>query len=92
MQPNRLPTNFGDPTSVLHTTFSGAYFPGVPKASWNGGALRFGATMQYLLTETDGLLLCGGFQYDSVTVSEKDRSYAYQWKTALELVVLVGDL
>ena len=76
-------------------TFGGAYFPGVPKASWNGGALRFGATMQYLLTETetDGLLLCGGFQYDSVTVSEKDRStYAYQWKTALELVVLVGDL
>ena len=30
----------------------------------------------YLLTETetDGLLLCGGFQYDSVTVSEKDRA------------------
>ena len=44
----------------------------------------------FLLTETDGLLLCGGFQYDGVTVSEKDRStYAYQWKTALELVVLV---
>ena len=47
----------------------------------------------FLFTETDGLLLCGGFQYDGVTVSEKDRStYAYQWKTALELVVLVGDL
>lgn len=33
MQTKSLTTNFGDPASVLLATFSGAYFPGVPKAS-----------------------------------------------------------
>ena len=83
MQTPSLPTNFGDPTSVLHTSYLWRrIFPrrasGVMK--W-GGPQIWSYHALYLLTETetDGLLLCGGFQYDSVTVSEKDRStYAYQ--------------
>ena len=54
-----------------------------------GGPSDLELPCRYLLTETDGLLLCGESQYDSNIISEKDRSYAYQRKTVLELVVLV---